>query len=437
MLDPPGFLSPEKATASLAVEKRSVFAHRRVQILGLLVMPFVFWYLASLISTSIIPFNLQSVALEITKNTLGYSMIASLLGYIVLRQMIAHPGKQSVAFVLPSLVVSFGLVCIFLFLARIDYSRAILGTSFMASNFWLVVMTYLDALHIKPKFALIPKGNHRGIRNVSVAEWMLLESPSQVLPNIDGVVADLHADLPEKWERYISRCILNGIPVYDVKNIAETLTGRVEIEHLSENSFGAVLPSKLYLRVKRSIDLVFALVLLPFFAIIIFVAGIAIKLDSKGPIFFIQQRTGYRGGKFNIYKLRSMKIDSEPGKLFTGDNDQRITKTGSFIRKYRIDEMPQILNIVKGEMSWIGPRPEAAEMAEWYAKEISFYAYRHAVRPGLSGWAQVNQGNVAEIDAVTIKLQYDFYYTKYFSPWLDFLIVIKTVTTVLSGFGSK
>jgi lipopolysaccharide/colanic/teichoic acid biosynthesis glycosyltransferase len=125
------------------------------------------------------------------------------------------------------------------------------------------------------------------------------------------------------------------------------------------------------------------------------------------------------------------------GRDYTEDDDPRITRVGRFIRKYRIDELPQIWNIIRGDMSWIGPRPEAISLAEWYAKDIPFYIYRHAVRPGISGWAQVNQGNVAKLDAAAVKLQYDFFYIKNFSPWLDILIFVKTIRTILTGFGSK
>jgi lipopolysaccharide/colanic/teichoic acid biosynthesis glycosyltransferase len=122
---------------------------------------------------------------------------------------------------------------------------------------------------------------------------------------------------------------------------------------------------------------------------------------------------------------------------FTIDGDPRVTRLGAVLRRFRIDELPQIWNIVRGDMSWIGPRPEARALAEWYEDQIPFYSYRHIVRPGISGWAAVNQGNVAEIDAATAKLQYDFYYIKHFSLWLDLLIVAKTVHTVLTGFGAR
>jgi lipopolysaccharide/colanic/teichoic acid biosynthesis glycosyltransferase len=114
-----------------------------------------------------------------------------------------------------------------------------------------------------------------------------------------------------------------------------------------------------------------------------------------------------------------------------------VTRVGRFLRRTRIDELPQIWNILRGEMSWIGPRPEATSLSSWYEGELAFYRYRHIVRPGISGWAQVNQGHVSSIDDVNHKLRFDFYYIKNISYWLDVLIFFKTLRVVLNGFGSK
>ena len=132
-----------------------------------------------------------------------------------------------------------------------------------------------------------------------------------------------------------------------------------------------------------------------------------------------------------------MDLTDEREAAKTDADDDRITRVGRFLRRVRLDELPQIFNVLKWEMSWIGPRPEAAILSRWYTKEIPYYRYRHVVKPGISGWAQVNQGHVAEVDEVHRKLQYDFYYIKYYSPWLDVLIVFRTVKTVLSGFGAR
>ena len=138
-----------------------------------------------------------------------------------------------------------------------------------------------------------------------------------------------------------------------------------------------------------------------------------------------------------MLKFRSMRIDMG-GKGFTqGKDDPRITKVGKFIRKYRIDELPQIFNILIGQMSFIGPRPESLDLSIWYEKDVPFFSYRHVVRPGISGWAQVEQGYAAEVDGMNIKLEYDFYYIKHFSLWLDILITFKTIKTIISGFGAR
>jgi lipopolysaccharide/colanic/teichoic acid biosynthesis glycosyltransferase len=121
----------------------------------------------------------------------------------------------------------------------------------------------------------------------------------------------------------------------------------------------------------------------------------------------------------------------------TQDSDARVTRFGRLLRHTRLDELPQILNILRGEMSWIGPRPEVDVLSHWYEQKIPFYRYRHVVRPGISGWAQVMQGHVAEIEHVRSKLHYDFYYIKHFSPWIDVLIVVRTLRTMMTGFGSR
>jgi lipopolysaccharide/colanic/teichoic acid biosynthesis glycosyltransferase len=130
-------------------------------------------------------------------------------------------------------------------------------------------------------------------------------------------------------------------------------------------------------------------------------------------------------------------IVNHNGNDYTLPDDKRITRVGRLLREYRLDELPQIINILRGDMSWIGPRPEAVALAEWYEREVPFYVYRHIVRPGLSGWAQVHQGNVAAVDAARVKLEYDFFYIKHYSFWLDVVIVLKTLRTIMTRFGSR
>jgi lipopolysaccharide/colanic/teichoic acid biosynthesis glycosyltransferase len=196
----------------------------------------------------------------------------------------------------------------------------------------------------------------------------------------------------------------------------------------------------IYPQIKRLLDIIGSLVLLPFIGLIVGVAAIAIKWETPGPALFRQSRIGVGGKPFSIVKLRTMKCAKsveDVGAAYTRSADPRVTRVGSFLRRRRIDELPQVVNILRGEMSWIGPRPEAIELSQWYEREVSFYIYRHIVRPGISGWAQVNQGNVAEVDAAREKLEYDFFYIKHFCFWLDFVIFVKTIRTILTGSGAR
>ena len=223
--------------------------------------------------------------------------------------------------------------------------------------------------------------------------------------------------------------------------IGESLSGRVEIEHLSENTLGSLNPNHVYLKVKEFVDWIAAALALALLWPVLALIAVALKLDSRGPAFFIQERRGYRGQTIQVVKFRTMKVGAEAAgsrdMAMTQEGDPRITRLGRILRKTRLDELPQIINILKGEMSWIGPRPEAIALSDWYEAELPFYRYRHIVKPGISGWAQVNQGHVAEVDQVLEKLHYDFYYIKNFSLWLDLLILLKTVETVITGKGAR
>ena len=423
------------AAAALARERRKPFMGRiRFQLGGAILVGVL---LPLILRWPLTTFRLEIINDPWQLNTAAASAIAIALGYVFVRQFVSYPGAMATSYILPSLSVSFGLVALIFVFSRIEYSRYILLASFMLSVVWLHLVFYIRNRHALPHLALVAGGDDRGVMEMGYgAQWIRLDSPTMSLPGVEGVVADLRANHPPEWERFIAQCVLAGVPIYDVRNVVESITGRVEVRHLSENSFGSVLPSNLYMRLKRIIDLLVAVTLLVPFAVVILTFAILIRLESPGPAFYVQPRMGYRGRTFRMYKLRSMRTDMPEGRKFTASGDPRITRIGAFIRKYRIDEWPQILNIIRGEMSWIGPRPEAVQLGEWYARDIPFYIYRHAVRPGISGWAQVNQGNVAEVEAATVKLQYDFYYIKNFSPWLDLLITLKTIRTILTGFGS-
>lgn len=372
-------------------------------------------------------------------NTLIANTFAYLIAFWVLRKLRDYPGTGTLAFVLPTILASWALAfAVLLFMRGEAYARTVLLYSLLFALTWAFASSFFGRRYRRWKLAIVPFGKALEIKKISNANIVLLDQPDLEGRRYDAVVADLGSpNLTAEWLKFLADCALAHIPVFHTQQLIESLTGRVQINHLSENIFGNLLPSAYYLGLKRLIDFFAALLLLPIVIPVLLIACLAIKLDSEGSAFYNQTRMGYQGRTFTMYKLRSMRSDMK-GRGFTeGEDDPRITRVGAFIRKYRIDELPQIFNVLKGEMSFIGPRPESIDLSTWYEKEVPFFSYRHVVRPGISGWAQVKQGYAAEVDGMTLKLQYDFYYIKHCSFWLDILISAQTIKTIFSGFGAR
>jgi lipopolysaccharide/colanic/teichoic acid biosynthesis glycosyltransferase len=161
-----------------------------------------------------------------------------------------------------------------------------------------------------------------------------------------------------------------------------------------------------------------------------------VRLDSSGPVFFVQSRIGRRGQPFRMIKFRTM-FHGAGGPSFTSTVDPRVTRVGGFLRQCRLDELPQLFNILRGDMSWVGPRPEAASLEQGYVRDIEHFALRGIVRPGVTGWAQINQGYAHAPDEMRSKLEYDLYYLKHCSLWLDLVIVLRTFAVVFRGTGAR
>jgi len=367
-------------------------------------------------------------------------VICALVSLIILRRLRFYPGVAVARSILPVVAIVFGVFIAVIAGFRLDYSNKLIGACFFAI---LAVRFGITAVRSRAKgllYYLVPGGRVDLVKELRGAPVLALQSQSlEGLPDC-AIVADLAADLDPRWERFLAEAAISGRPVYHYKQVWEAETGKVQIEHLSENGFGALVPSFAYQKAKRAIDLVLSLMALPLIVPLLALCAIAIKVDSPGTVFFRQVRMGYRGRQFHVLKLRTMTegcTGEDRALSVTQTGDKRITKVGAFLRRTRIDELPQVFNIFQGDMSWIGPRPEAVGLSRWYEKEIPFYRYRHIVRPGVTGWAQVNQGHVAELDEVDEKLQYDFYYIKNLSYWLDIVIILRTFRVIISGFGSK
>ncbi len=357
------------------------------------------------------------------------------------RNIAAYPGQEAASSLLPSFGAAYGGLLTIFILSRLQYNRVSLVAGMVIGFIWMFFV--LVALQRRRyRIGVIPLGNIQNLLDIETVDWRILHAPDDPVDGLDAVTVDLRHDMPDAWETRLADYALARLPVLHSKHLVESLTGRVELEHLSENSFGSLTPRPAYRMMKHSTDWVAALILfillLPFLCLV----GLAVRLTSAGPALFIQERIGYVGKPFRVFKFRTMTTKTDPHAdirhaAITQSQDRRVTSLGRFLRKSRLDELPQLVNVLKGEMSFIGPRPEAAVLSRWYEEEIPFYRYRHIIRPGIAGWAQVCQGHVANVEEVRSKLHYDFYYIKYYSPWIDALIVLKTIKTMLTGYGSK
>ena len=366
------------------------------------------------------------------------SMVCFLVGTVIARQLTNYPNAHGYAYAVPIFMVVYGILITVFFFGRIDFSRYQILTSFPLSVAWFVLTAYLSQRNEHLKLAILPFGVTDQIAaDVAGIELVHLEQTDPGSGgDFDAVVADLRADMPAPSVRFLAACALERIPVYHVKQVFEWLYGRVHIEHLSENQFGSLLIPRAYEAIKRAADILIVLLLAPVLLPLLAVLAILVRLDSPGSALFIQTRMGFRGVPFRMYKYRTMHVDQD-GPAYTEPDDARVTRMGRWMRRYRLDELPQVINILKSEMSWIGPRPETLELSTWYEGEVPFYRYRHIVRPGITGWAQVNQGQAAGVGEAEQKLQYDFFYIKHFSPLLDLLIVFKTFRILVTGFGVR
>jgi sugar transferase (PEP-CTERM system associated) len=230
---------------------------------------------------------------------------------------------------------------------------------------------------------------------------------------------------------------VQGVRVEDADSIMASLTGRVWLKSVRPSWFvftDGFRRSRATAFAKRSIDLAFSLIGFMLSAPVMILVALAVKLDSRGPALYKQERVGLKGQTFRVLKFRSMRTDAEAnGAQWAVESDPRITRVGRFIRRYRLDELPQFLNVMRGDMSFVGPRPERPEFVEQLRQTIPYYDERHTVRPGITGWAQVEYQYGSSVEDAFRKLEYDLFYLKNMSVLFDCAIVFRTIRTVLSG----
>ena len=255
---------------------------------------------------------------------------------------------------------------------------------------------------------------------------------------IHEIVVTTDGKLRNKLFESLIDCQAKGVRVSWMPEFYERLYQKVPVEHLDRSWALYMIQdrpvfNRLELGLKRLLDLTLLIFALPIFLLILVPVALAIKLESPGPVFYRQVRCGRAGDLFMIYKFRTMIANAEKdGKArWASKGDPRITRVGQFLRKARLDELPQLFNVFRGEMSIVGPRPERPEFVEQLEEAIPFYRMRHLVKPGLTGWAQINYEYGSTVDDALVKLQYDFYYVRYWSIWLDLYILFRTVGVVL------
>jgi exopolysaccharide biosynthesis polyprenyl glycosylphosphotransferase len=363
------------------------------------------------------------VLLQRTLKTLGMGLIAASLLFYISPSL--SPGYAAAA--ASSCFLMFSLVLI----------RPLVRTLNRREEQDSTLVIGSDDMTRKVSTDLSAKAPAERIRTVQYADlnrFRDLNSVSRI------VVADPEIDSNTDTVHILMDFKLRGVKVESATESFERIAQKIWIEGLSPRSLvfaEGFNPSKLYLVLKRFFDFALAVALLVVTAPLMAVIAAVIRLDTPGPAIFKQERVGFRGKKFMVYKFRSMRQDAEKltGPKWAAENDDRVTAIGRFLRKCRLDELPQFFNVIRGDMSFIGPRPERPYFVELLKGKIQYYDLRHYVRPGITGWAQVMYPYGASVEDAYHKLQYDLYYAKKSSIAFDFLILLKTIKVVFLGKG--
>ncbi len=374
-----------------------------------------------------------------TEQTILSTVVAYAIVWYCGRRLDAFPRvtlQGNLGYVAPVAAIAYSTIAVILLLLRSDYSRVQLFGSGVLAVLWMTFVAQLRARYLIRNYALIPAALKGAMPTLRTCRWLDFEQVEHEGGRVDAIVTDLAADLGEQQVSALASAAIAGVPVLDRRYVMETMTGRTPLGGLTPNEFGALLPSRQYLVIRRAIELALTITVMPFLLLALAVIALLVRVSSPGPIFFVQPRVGRRGRVFRMIKFRTMYHGTN-GPNFTEASDPRVTRIGHFLRRTRLDEVPQLFNVLRGDMSWVGPRPEASALDQQYVRDIPHFALRGIVRPGVTGWAQINQGYAHETDAMRAKLEYDLYYLKHCSLWLDLVIVLRTFAVVVGGIGAR
>lgn len=360
-------------------------------------------------------------------------LLAHIFSSLVILKLIIFPRIEHLGIIFTIVSFTFLLVIGIIAIGRFYYSRSFLLSSYILDTTLLLLCSRKKR---KLNLGIIPSEDYEEFLKISDINWHILQSPQNM--NLDGIVVSSLDKLDSKWSKYIVTQKLKGVPIYHVSEIYESMLGKLPLRYFYVEFIENFNQSLIVRFIKRLFDIILASLLFPVFLLLTLIISILIKLDSEGPVFFTQERVGQGGKIYKIVKFRTMYKDADiNGPRFTEEDDPRITPIGRVLRKFHLDELPQIWNILRGDMSFIGPRPEQAKIVKEFEKKIPFYSYRHLVKPGITGWAQVNQGYAAGILETIEKLEYDLYYVKNLSLWLDIVIIIKTIKILFTKWGAR
>ncbi len=374
------------------------------------------------------PVSIRNSAMLIT----GIYLIEFLFALRISRWTRFRVGEQ-----LLSIWLALGLVGIFgLLLFRLPYSVTFLGLIYPTATIILLLfgkgLSQRSSMRIGVPAQLFPQ------LDKGTGTFVSMASASLPVDAIDAVVVSDEQLKDSSWTPFLSWCALNAVPVIMLRDYIEAQTGRVDLLDFTFDDLLRVRSSDTYLFSKRLFDVVGSLLFIIFLGIPMLLVALLIRFETTGPAIFMQKRVGLGGTPFTMYKFRSMVHNAESGGAqFATEGDKRVTRIGRFIRKYRIDELPQLFNVLRGDMSLIGPRPEQMILLDGLVEKIPFFPFRHSVRPGITGWAQVCQGYAYDIDSSSEKITYDLFYIKNLSLLLDMTIILRTIRILLTGAGSR
>jgi len=342
---------------------------------------------------------------------------------------------RQIAAVVSSVLMSHGLVAFITLASRIYYSNQLLLISALISAISAVCILLIRQRMHKPKAAVV--GAWNPVLDDLKIDFDYLDNPGSADLRQYDIILTTSVEPPESWTEALSKAMMAGRPFRQLAQYMEDEHGVVSVEHFDPDHLPLGGLTSYRVR-KRVTDILITSLSLPVVIPVLAVGAVVVLATMGRPVIFVQNRVGQGGRVFDMYKLRTMHA-APAGNLqnATSKSDVRVTPVGRWLRRFRIDELPQLWNVLKGDMSLIGPRPEQPGLTEQYCEALPAFAYRSLVRPGISGWAQVRAGYAANLEETRIKLGYDLFYLKNFSFSLDVQIMLRTVVTLFTGSGVR